>query len=136
MDGNSPGNSVPRTSLSVARAEARTMRESRSMSHLKQLFRFAAEREIIDASPIESMKKSRVGGSDTERERVLDDAEIRALTALLETAKLSKRTELSLWLILANVVRVGELIGAVWSTDPPPAKELAALGEACAVLSE
>lgn len=62
------------------------------LADLKQLFRFAAEREIIDASPIESIKKSRVGGSDTERERALDHEEISALPELLESAKLAKRS--------------------------------------------
>ena len=103
------------------------------LADLKQLFRFAAEREIIDASPIEFIKKSRVGGSDSERERVLDDAEISALPKLLESAKLAKRTELGLWLILATGVRVGELMGATWSTHKTPAKELVALAEAGAV---
>lgn len=103
------------------------------LADLKQLFRFAPEREIIEASPIESIKKERVGGSDTARERTLDDAEISALPALLKSAKLSKRTELGLWLILATGVRIGELMGAAWSTHKTPAKALAAGGEACAV---
>ena len=103
------------------------------LADLKQLFRFAAEREIIEASPIESIKKERVGGSDTERERVLDDTEISALPALLESAKLAKRTELGLWVILATGTRVGELMGAAWSTHKTSARELAATGERCAV---
>ncbi len=103
------------------------------LADLKQLFRFAAEREIIEASPIESIKKERVGGSDTERQRVLDDAEISALSALLESAKLAKRTELGLWVILATGARIGELMGAAWITHNTSAKELAATGERCAV---
>ncbi len=103
------------------------------LADLKQLFRFAAEREIIDGNPIESIKKSRVGGSDTERERVLDDAEISALPMLVESAKLAKRTELGLWLILATGVRVGELMGATWSAHKTPAKDLVAVAEEGAV---
>lgn len=94
------------------------------LSDLKQLFRFAAEREIVDASPIETVKKERVGGADTERNRKLDATEISALPALLATAKLSKRTEIAVWLILATGARVGEMMGAAWSDHKTSAKTL------------
>ncbi len=84
------------------------------LTDLKQLLRFAADREIIEASPIDTVKKERVGGADTARNRVLDEAEIRALTSRIPSANLAKRTEHGLWLILATGVRVGELMGAAW----------------------
>jgi len=99
------------------------------LADLKQLFRFAAEREIIEASPIETIRKESVGGSDTERERTLEDAEISALPALIAQAKLSKRVERALWLILATGARVGELMGAAWSTHKTHSKELASIAE-------
>ena len=99
------------------------------LADLKQLFRFAAEREIIEASPIETIRKESVGGSDTERERTLEDAEISALPALIVQAKLSTRVELALWLILATGARVGELMGAAWSTHKTYSKELASIAE-------
>ncbi len=86
-----------------------------ALSDLKQLFRFAAERELIEASPIETIKKDRVGGTDTERTRTLDAAEISALPAMIATANLSRRTELAIWLILATGARIGEMMGATWA---------------------
>lgn len=103
------------------------------LADLKQLFRFAAEREIIDVSPIERIKKESVGGSDTERERNLDDEEISALSALVKTANLAKRTQLGVWLILATGVRAGELTGAVWGNHKTPPQELHAIAKSCEV---
>ena len=103
------------------------------LTDLKQLFRFAAEREIIEASPIETIKKERVGGSDTERERTLDEDELRALPAHIANAKLSRRTELGIWLILATGVRVGELTGAVWCNHTTLTAHLSQLAKACDV---
>ena len=94
------------------------------LSDLKQLFRFAAEREIIEASPIETIKKDRVGGTDTERTRTLDAAEISSLPAMIATANLSRRTELAIWLILATGARVGEMMGATWSDHKSSRKAL------------
>ena len=85
------------------------------LADLKQLFRFAVDREIIDASPIERIKKDKVGGADVERNRHLSLAEIRALPARIQEAKLAKRTELAIWIILATGARVGELMGSAWS---------------------
>lgn len=100
------------------------------LADLKQLYRFAAEREIIEASPIEAIRKESVGGSDTERDRNLDESEIIALPGLIRAAKLSRRTELGLWLILATGVRVGELIGAAWGSHKTDAKDLNAIANA------
>mgnify|MGYP000880154987 CR=1 FL=1 len=83
------------------------------LTDLKQLFRFAAEREIVMASPIETIKKERVGGTDAKRERSLSAAELTALPALVAAAGLTKRSELGIYLILATGARIGELMGAV-----------------------
>jgi len=78
------------------------------LGDLKQLFRFAAEREIVEASPMEFIKKESAGGSDTERKRVLSEEEIQTLPTLIAAANLSKRTELVIWLILATGAPMGE----------------------------
>ncbi len=85
------------------------------LSNLKQLFRFEVDREIILASPIDTIRKERVGGADVKRKRVLSDDEIVDLFAKVPSAQLSKRSELALWLTLATGVRAGELMGAAWS---------------------
>ena len=87
----------------------------RCLADLKQMFRFAAEREIIEHSPIELIQKKKIGGKDTKRDRVLSNDELAALAKQMPTANLSKRTVLGLWLILATGSRIGELMGAVWA---------------------
>ena len=84
------------------------------LADLKQLFRFAVDREIIAASNIDRIKKDKVGGADVERKRHLSVDEIRALSVQMLEAKLAKRTELAIWISLATGVRVGELMGATW----------------------
>ena len=82
------------------------------LADLKQLFRFAADRELIEVSAIERLMKTAVGGSDVERERHLTFDEIALLAAQLPAANLSRRSELAVWAILATGCRVGELMGA------------------------
>lgn len=99
------------------------------LSDLKQLFRFAAEREIIEASPIETIKKERVGGADVERERTLSEKELATLPARVANAGLSRRAELAIWIVLATGARVGELMGAAWSDHKSNAKALHELAD-------
>jgi integrase len=99
------------------------------LSDLKQLFRFAAEREIIIANPIETIKKERVGGTDTERARALSESEISALPSLMLNARLTKPTERAAWIILATGARVGELMGAAWGEHPSKAAQLNAIAD-------
>ena len=49
------------------------------LADLKQMFRFAAEREIIEYSPIELISKRKAGGKDVKRDRVLLKDELAAL---------------------------------------------------------
>jgi integrase len=84
------------------------------LADLKQLFHFASDREIIEASPIESIRKEKVGGADTARTRFLSESEIRTLFNQMPSARLTKRTELAIAIMLATGARVGELMGAAW----------------------
>ena len=99
------------------------------LADLKQLFRFAVDREIIAASPIDRIKKDKVGGADVARDRHLSESEIRALSTQLEAAKLTKRSELAIWISIATGVRVGELMGATWIGHGTGADTLMELAE-------
>lgn len=85
------------------------------LADLKQMLAFALDREIIKANPMASVKKSKIGGQDTERERVLSVEEIK----LLSVRSLPPRLSAAIWLTLATGVRVGELMGAVWADALP-----------------
>lgn len=102
------------------------------LSDLKQMFRFAVEREIVEHSPIEHLRKNKVGGADTERDRYLEEKEILTLSQLVPLARLSKRSEHAIWLILATGCRIGELMGATWNSNADK-HELIQIAEACEV---
>ena len=102
------------------RTAAGTMRTANVLlADLKQMLDFAADREYIPANPVASIKKRQVGGPSVERERVLSEAEVTALASVMKTANLTKRAEAAVWVTLATGVRVGELLGAIWSDCLP-----------------
>jgi integrase len=89
------------------------------LADIKQMLDFALEREIIDRNPLATVKKSKVGGPSVERDRVLSEEEIRLLTSAVGGARMNVRSATAIWLTLATGVRVGELMGAIW-TDALP----------------
>ena len=84
------------------------------LASLKQMFRFALVREIIDRNPLDTVTKADVGGKEVERERVLTTDELRALAGALPFARMGPRSEAAVWLILATACRVGEAMAARW----------------------
>ena len=85
------------------------------LAALKQMFRFALAREIVERNPLDTITKHDAGGKEAERERVLTDDEIKALAAALPLAKMHARSIAAVWLILATGARIGETVGAQWS---------------------
>jgi len=81
---------------------------------LRQMFRFAAKRDLVQGDPTFGIEKKDAGGKDNERERVLKEQEIRELARKVPTANLNPRTEAALWLLLATAARVGELVKTKW----------------------
>ena len=116
--------------LDAVKAEGKLRTANMLLADLKQMFRFAAEREIIEHSPIELISKRKVGGKDIKRDRVLSNDELAALVKQLSTANLRRRTVLGLWLILATGCRIGELMGAVWADAKPQQQALKATVDA------
>lgn len=82
---------------------------------MRQMFRFAVDRGVIESDPSVSIRKASIGGKDTERDRVLSDDEIKDLFAKMPDARLMVSTEIAVWLALSTCVRIGELLGARWS---------------------
>jgi len=83
-------------------------------SLIRQMFRYAVDRDIIEHEPTAAIRKARIGGKPTERDRVLSEDEIRALHRQLPSAQLFPTTEAALWLALATGCRIGELLRAEW----------------------
>jgi integrase len=85
-----------------------------TLSLLRQMLRFALERGIISSEPTTGIRKSKIGKPETPRDRVLSEAEIQELAKATPSAKLSKATEIAIWLTLATGCRIGELLKAQW----------------------
>ena len=83
-------------------------------SLIRQMFRFAVDRDIIEADPTASIRKAKIGGKDVERERVLSENEIRLLAHQAPTAGLMHSTEAAIWIALSTCCRIGELLNARW----------------------
>jgi integrase len=92
---------------------------NRTYEVIRTMFRFAVERDIVDASPCIGVTKP---GTEKARERVLTEDEIRKVWAAMESEKLREGAVLKLRLITAQ--RGAEVRGMRWS-DIDPAVELA-----------
>ena len=82
---------------------------------LRQFFDYCVGFDWIEASPAAAIKRTDIGAKADERERVLSDAEIRALPVAIQAGKLLKTTELSIWIMLSTCCRVGEISQAKWA---------------------
>ena len=84
------------------------------LADLKQMFRFAADRDIVVRNPLDGIRRGTVGGKDTERDRILSDEELRVLWGAVPLAGMSTTNAAAIWLLLATGTRVGEAMGARW----------------------
>ena len=87
------------------------------LNYTKQLFSWAEDRELIETSPVASLKASKIGQglAGTKRARVLSDAEIRSLWSLTEPPEgMHVVTLVALKLILVTGQRPGEVAGMRW----------------------
>lgn len=81
---------------------------------MRQMFKFAVDRDIIEFDPTASLSISKVTTKNNERDRVLSLDEIRLLKDQLLDAGLMPSTECSIWIMLSTLCRVGELSKAQW----------------------
>jgi integrase len=82
---------------------------------MRQMFRFAVDRDIIEFDPTASLSVTKTTTKPTERDRVLSELEIRALARQLPEANLLKSTECAIWIALSTLCRIGELSKATFS---------------------
>lgn len=86
---------------------------NRTHALLKQLFDWAAAKDLLPASPMAGIE--RPGGDESPRERVLTADEVKTVWAKLSDADMAKPTALALKLLLVTAQRRGELTFAKWS---------------------
>jgi integrase len=81
---------------------------------MRQMFRFAVDRDIIEFDPTASLSVTKTTTKPTERDRVLSDDEIRLLKIKMPDAGFMPSTECAIWIMLSTCCRVGELSKAQW----------------------
>lgn len=81
---------------------------------MRQMFRFAVDRDIIEFDPTASFSVTKTTTKPTERDRVLNDDEIRLLKIKMPDAGFMPSTECAIWIMLSTCCRVGELSKAKW----------------------
>lgn len=84
------------------------------LSLVRQMFRFAVDRDIIEFDPTASIRKAKIGGKSVERDRVLSEDEIRELYRKLLDANMIPSTECAIWIMLSTLCRAGEISKAKW----------------------
>ncbi len=102
------------TILDAAKAEGKLRTANVLLADLKQMFRFALVRELVDRNPLDTVTKRDVGGKETERDRVLTADEVSVLARAVPLARMGDRSAAAIWLILGTGCRVGEAMGAQW----------------------
>lgn len=100
--------------LDKVRSEGKRRTCNVLLTDMKQMFRFALTRELIKSNPLDTVTKKDAGGTDVQRKRFLGADELVALSRQIESANLSKRTEISVRLALATGCRISELTIARW----------------------
>jgi integrase len=83
------------------------------LADLRQMFGFGLDRELITHDPTARLKKS-IFGRRGERDRVLNDDEIRQLVTMLPDSGLQEASQAAIWIMLATCCRVGEISRAQW----------------------
>jgi integrase len=86
---------------------------NRTHALLKQLFDWAAAKDLVPASPMAGIQ--RPGGDESPRERVLTVDEIKTFWTKVADADMAEPTQLALKVLLVTAQRRGELTFAKWS---------------------
>ncbi len=93
---------------------------NRCASLVKQMFKFAVGRGIVDASPCVALEQP--AGAEPTRNRNLTDSEIKRLWAKLDTAAMSPAARIAVRLLLVTAQRRGELASTRWDAIDLDAK--------------
>lgn len=86
------------------------------LQYVKQIFAYAEDRELIEASPVATLKPKRIAPeiAPRKRSRVLSDGELRAFWNNAEASGMNRITALALKFVLVTGQRPGEVVGMAW----------------------
>lgn len=83
------------------------------LGDIRQMFGFAMMRDVVEHDPTSRLKRDDFG-KKVERDRILADAEIRALPNKLKNARMAESSTSAIWIMLSTCCRVGEISRAEW----------------------
>lgn len=84
-------------------------------SLVRQMFRFAVSRDLLEIDPTALISKKQIGGSNLERDRVLSEDEIKELSLKLAESKIPEASSIAIWISLSTCCRIGEVLKARWN---------------------
>jgi integrase len=103
-----------RTLLATIEARGALVMARHMVADLRQFFDYCVGFDWLEVSPVASIKRVDVGARASERERVLSEAEIRALPTKIEAAEMFLPSAAAIWIMLSTCCRIGELSQAKW----------------------
>ena len=84
------------------------------LGDLRQMFGFAIKREYVENDPTSHLKRDDFG-KKVERDRFLNEEEIKSLHRLLPDAHMQEARTAAIWIMISTLCRVGEISRARWS---------------------
>ncbi len=99
---------------------------NRTLAVVRKMFNFALSRDIVPFSPCAGIS---LPSPENQRDRVLNDAEIKQLWNKLDEAKMHNNSKLAIKFILVTGQRAGEVVSAEWSEFDRKARWWAIPGE-------
>jgi integrase len=84
------------------------------LGDLRQMFGFAIKREYVENDPTSHLKRDDFG-KKVERDRFLNEEEIKFLHRLLPDAHMQEARTAAIWIMISTLCRVGEISRARWS---------------------
>jgi integrase len=85
---------------------------NRTLAVARRMFRFAVDRDVVSQNPFLGIRKP---ATETTRDRILRETEIKVFWHGLEDARMPESVRLALKLLLVTVQRRGEVVEAAWS---------------------
>ena len=104
---------VAATTIEVAGSTIVSPGFANLLGDLRQMFGYAIKRGYVENDPTSHLKRDDFG-KKVERDRVLDDAEIKMLAKKLGEADLQEASIAACWIMLSTCCRVGEITQARW----------------------
>ena len=83
------------------------------LGDIRQMFGFAIVRGLTENDPTSHMKRDNFG-KKVERDRVLNEEEVKLLAKILPNADLQESSIATIWIMLSTCCRVGEISQASW----------------------